>query len=51
MEDILWWEEDGQPRWRHGYVHCYETYEKRDGRWLISSRELRPTRVDEGSGR
>jgi hypothetical protein len=49
MEDMLWWEEDGEQKWRHGYGHYYETYEKLNGRWLISSRELRRIRVDEGS--
>jgi hypothetical protein len=48
MEDMLWWTVDGQERWLHGYGHYFETYEKRDGRWLISSRELKRIRVDEG---
>jgi hypothetical protein len=49
MEDMLWWNEGGQQRWLHGYGHYYETYEKRDGRWLIASRRLVRTRVDEGA--
>jgi hypothetical protein len=48
MEDMLWWEEDGRKVWRHGYGRYYETYEKRDGRWLIASRRLVRSRVDQG---
>jgi hypothetical protein len=48
MEDMLWWEENGQQHWTHGYGHYHETYEKRDGRWLISSRRLKRIRVDNG---
>jgi hypothetical protein len=48
MEDMLWWEDGGREKWSHGYGHYYETYEKRDGRWLISSRELHRIRVDSG---
>jgi hypothetical protein len=48
MEDMLWWEEDGQKRWIHGYGHYRETYEKLNGHWLIKSRALTRLRVDEG---
>lgn len=48
MEDMLWWEEGDQQRWSHGYGHYHETYEKRDGRWLIASRSLTRIRVDQG---
>jgi hypothetical protein len=48
MEDMLWWEEDGQQHWTHGYGRYDETYEKLDGRWLIASRRLTRTRVDQG---
>jgi len=50
MEDMLWWEEGGQKHWIHGYGHYRETYEKRDGRWLIKSRALSRIRVDRGVG-
>ncbi len=50
MEDMLWWEEAGEPHWLHGYGHYHETYEKIDGRWLISSRRLSRIRVDRGTG-
>jgi hypothetical protein len=50
MEDMLWWEEDGVKRWRHGYGHYRQTYEKVDGQWLIKTRELTRIRVDDGYG-
>jgi hypothetical protein len=50
MEDMLWWQEGGQERWTHGYGRYDETYEQRDGRWLISSRKLTRIRVDQGVG-
>jgi uncharacterized protein (TIGR02246 family) len=50
MEDMLWWEEGGQKRWMHGYGHYRETYEKRDGRWLIKTRALTRLKLDEGAG-
>ena len=48
MEDMLWWEEGGKTLWLHGYGHYRETYEKRDGQWLIKSRALSRIRVDRG---
>ena len=48
MEDRLWWEQDGQQRWLHGFGHYEETYEKYDGQWLIASRRLIRTRVERG---
>jgi hypothetical protein len=50
MEDMLWWEEGGEPRWMHGYGWYHETYERRDGEWLIASRSLKRIRIDTGVG-
>jgi hypothetical protein len=50
MEDMLWWEEDGVKKWRHGYGHYRQTYEKVNGEWLIKSRALTRIRVDDGVG-
>ncbi|HEY3695854.1 nuclear transport factor 2 family protein [Phenylobacterium sp.] len=50
MEDMLWWEEDGVKKWRHGYGHYRQTYEKVGGEWLIKSRALTRIRVDDGAG-
>lgn len=41
MEDNIFWTEDGQDCWLQGYGFYYETYEKRDGKWLFTSRTLR----------
>jgi hypothetical protein len=41
MEDRLrWWDGDAEQR-AHGWGHYYETYEKLDGVWLITSRTIR----------
>jgi hypothetical protein len=48
MEDRLWWKQDGEERWLHGFGHYEETYEKQNGQWLIASRRLVRTRVDRG---
>ncbi|MDB5430254.1 MAG: nuclear transport factor 2 family protein [Caulobacter sp.] len=46
MEDMLWWDDDGETQFAHGYGHYYETYEKIDGTWLIASRTIRRLRSD-----
>jgi hypothetical protein len=46
MEDRLWWQRNGREHCLHGFGHYEETYEKRDGRWLIASRRLIRTRVE-----
>ena len=48
MEDRLWWSQDGQERWLHGFGHYEETYERQDGRWLVASRRLVRSRVQRG---
>ncbi|MCB2060527.1 MAG: nuclear transport factor 2 family protein [Novosphingobium sp.] len=45
MEDNIHWEEDGTRLWLQGYGFYHETYEKRDGTWLFTSRRLRRTYV------
>jgi hypothetical protein len=46
MEDMLRWP-DGSPLGEmHGYGHYEETYEKRDGRWLITFVKLTRLRSD-----
>lgn len=47
MEDMLCWGEES-PRagaWLHGFGHYFETYEKVEGRWLITSLKLKRLRV------
>ena len=46
MEDHLWWPEGSPITTMHGYGHYHETYEKVDGRWLITSTTLTRLRVD-----
>jgi hypothetical protein len=50
MEDMLWWEENGESHWLHGYGHYRQTYERIDGKWLIASRALSRIKVDSGVG-
>lgn len=46
MEDHLWWPEGSPISKMHGYGHYHETYEKVDGRWLITSTKLTRLRTD-----
>jgi hypothetical protein len=46
MEDRLWWPDGAPIRSMHGFGHYHETYERRDGRWLIASTRLTRLRVD-----
>jgi len=46
MEDMLRWPDGSPLREMHGYGHYGETYEKRGGRWLITSLKLTRLRVD-----
>ena len=45
MEDHIYWSRDGADHWLHGFGFYHETYEKRDGQWLFTSRRLRRTHV------
>jgi hypothetical protein len=51
MEDQLWWTHGGRTHWLHGTGFYHETYEKREGAWLFTTRKLRRTRqvVSEGA--
>jgi hypothetical protein len=44
MEDMIFDRESEKLR-LHGYGFYHETYEKRDGRWLFTSRRLKRTLV------
>lgn len=50
MEDNLYWQQDGDNHWLKGYGFYYETYEKRDGNWLFTSRKLKRLRVETSPG-
>ena len=45
MEDNIFWKEGRQEHWLHGLGFYHETYEKRDGTWLFTSRRLKRTHV------
>jgi SnoaL-like domain len=45
MEDNIFWTEDGADQWLHGFGFYHETYEKRSGQWLFTSRQLKRTKV------
>lgn len=46
MEDnIFWTDEEGTEVWLQGFGFYHETYEKRDGKWLFTSRSLRRQKV------
>jgi hypothetical protein len=50
MEDYLYWQQQGVDHWLHGFGFYHETYAKRDGRWLFTSRRLQRTRVMTSEG-
>ncbi len=45
MEDNLYWNQGGEEHWLRGYGFYHETYEKRQGEWLFTSRRLSRIRV------
>jgi hypothetical protein len=45
MEDYIWWKQGAEDHWLHGFGFYDETYEKRDGKWLFTSRRLRRHKV------
>ena len=46
MEDRVWFPAGTPHRLMHGFGHYHETYERRDGRWLISSMRLVRLKVE-----
>lgn len=50
MEDNIFWKQDGEDHWLHGFGFYYETYEKRNGRWLFTRRALKRTHVQTSVG-
>jgi len=50
MEDLLYWKQGSEEHWLHGWGHYFETYEKRDGKWLFTSRRLKRTRIEMSPG-
>jgi hypothetical protein len=41
MEGMSVWQQEGREHWFQAFGHYFETCEKRDGRWLFTSRALK----------
>lgn len=41
MTGLSLWKQEGADHWFRAFGHYFETYEKRDGRWLFTSRALK----------
>ncbi|GLR67459.1 bile-acid 7-alpha-dehydratase [Acidocella aquatica] len=50
MEDNIFWKQGDEDHWLHGFGFYHETYEKRDGKWLFTSRQLKRTHVLTSAG-
>lgn len=50
MTGLSCWNQDGEAHWFRGYGHYFETYEKRDGVWLFTSRSLKYTHTRSSPG-
>ncbi|CAN7599560.1 nuclear transport factor 2 family protein [Phenylobacterium sp. LjRoot219] len=50
MEDNIFWRQDGEEHWLQGFGFYHETYEKRDGVWVFTSRQLKRTHVRTSAG-
>lgn len=40
MEGMSFWDQEGDEHWFQAFGHYHETYEKRDGQWLFTTRRL-----------
>ncbi len=51
MEGMSFWKQDGVDHWFQAFGHYFETYEKRNGRWVFTRRSLKyyHTRRSEGA--
>ncbi len=50
LEDWLFWKQGDEEHWLHGWGHYDDTYGKRDGRWLFTSRRLSRLRLEHSPG-
>lgn len=50
MEDNLYWMQGDQEHWLHGYGFYHETYEKRNGQWVFTTRQLKRISVKMSPG-
>jgi SnoaL-like domain len=40
MEGLSFWKQNGQDHWFQAFGHYFESYERREDRWLFTSRKL-----------
>lgn len=50
MEDMIYWQDNGEERWLHGFGFYHERYVKRDGQWLFCFRQLKRIHVRTSPG-
>lgn len=50
MEDHIFWQQNGEDHWLHGFGFYHETYEIRDGHWVFTRRRLQRTHVQTSPG-
>lgn len=50
MEDMLFWKQNGEDHWLHGYGHYHERYHKGPNGWRFTYRRLSRLRVDMSEG-
>jgi hypothetical protein len=50
MEDNIFWKQDGEDHWLHGFGFYHETYERRDDQWVFTRRRLQRTQVRTSPG-
>jgi hypothetical protein len=41
MESTTYWKQGDEDHWFLAFGHYFETYEKRDGKWVFTSRRLK----------
>lgn len=50
MEDNIFWRQGAEEHWLQGFGFYHETYEKRDGQWVFTSRRLKRIHVRTSAG-
>lgn len=45
MEDNIFWKQGDEEHWLQGFGFYHESYEKRDGKWVFTRRQLKRTHV------
>ncbi len=50
LEDWWFWMQGAEEHWMHGWGYYDDTYAKRDGQWLFTSRRLSRLRLEHSPG-